>query len=670
FNKLSISELKKVLFAFHSDERGSLLKFLQKWAVVEISELTEPNVIETFPGLKPADSERLNDLVALTSQIDFAINFLKPYEQKKPALSFMTPKEMESTEDLQKLAKKYNISKAIETANRLNREIAENKNQIVKLESSANVLTPWLSIKSPIADLMDTKNVYQTLFMIYKMPCEKIKEELDKAGDTHTITFVHEGTNYSYCHFACLKADRPAYEEVLALIEAEKDALPETTGTFMHALKKIEKEIAKLEKKGEKLEKEAESLASDMEKLKSLYDHYTIEKEREEAMEALRISANVSYMEGWVPAAVLPDLEKAIKEKLPFVEVVEFPPSEDDQPPILLETNERVVDPFQLITELYGMPDPKEVDPTPLLTPFFAVFFGLCLTDAGYGLVMIGLVLFIMLKFKNTLGKTKLVRLLLYGSISTVVLGALAGGWFGIDITMLPDTSPVKKFIELFKAFDPITDTLTFMKLCIFLGFIQINFGVMVRMYKNIRKGAYVDAFMVQLGWIVFLNSAAVLVANFMGGGTLPVWATKTATVTIILAIGSIILFADRESNNIIIRILWGVYAIYGSTSYMGDLLSYLRLLALGLSTGVIGMVVNLLAMQAKGIPYIGFVFGALILIGGHSFNIAVNALGAFVHTTRLQYVEFFSKFYDGGGRAFKPFGVKPKYVLLKEERK
>ncbi len=658
------------MFAFHSDERSSLLKLLQKWSVVEISELTEPNVLETFPELTPADSERLNDLVALTSQIDFAINFLKPYEQKKPALAFLTPKEMESTEDLVSLAKKYNVQKAIDAVNRLNREITENSNQITKLESSANVLKPWLTIKAPIADLMDTKNVYQTLFMIYKMPCEIIREELDKAGDTHVITFVHEGTNYSYCHFACHKADRPAYEEALAAIEAEKETLPETSGTFKDALRKVEKEIASLKKKGEKFKAEAESLASDMDKLKALYDHYTIEKEREEAMEALRSSANVSYMEGWVPAAILPDLERAVKEKLSFVEIVEFPPSEDDKPPILLESKERVVSPFQLITELYGMPDPKEVDPTPLLTPFFAVFFGLCLTDAGYGLVLVGLVLFIMLKFKNTLGKTKLVRLLLYGSIMTVVLGALAGGWFGIDINMLSDDSPVKTFIEMFKAFDPITDTLTFMKLCIILGFIQINFGVMIRMYKNIRKGAYTDAFLVQLGWIVFLNSAAVLVVNFMGGGILPVWATKTATVTILLAIASIIFFADRESNNIIIRVLWGVYAIYGSTSYMGDLLSYLRLLALGLSTGVIGMVVNLLAVQAKAIPYIGFVLGALILIGGHSFNIAVNALGAFVHTTRLQYVEFFSKFYDGGGRAFKPFGVKPKYVLLKEERR
>ncbi len=667
---MSISELKKVLIAFHNNERSSLMKHLQKWAVMEISELTQPNVVETFPELTRTDSAKLNDLVALTSQIDFAIGFLKPYEKKKPALDFLTPKDMESTDDLSLLAEKYDTQNAIDTATRLNREIAEIKNQIAKLESTANTLKPWLTIKAKIEDLHETKNVYQTLFMIYKMPFDTIVEELNKAGDTHVITLIFEGTNYSYYHFVCHKEDRAKYDDALSLIEAEKDALPETSGTFKDVLKNIEGEIASLKKKDEELKAEAETLAGDVDKLKALFDHFTIEKEREDVIEIVRSSSNVSYMEGWIPTEVLPDLKKAIKENLSFVEVMEFQPSEDDKQPILLETSERVVSPFQMITELYGMPDPKEVDPTPLLTPFFAVFFGLCLTDAGYGLVLVGLVLFIMFRFKNTLGKTKLVRLLLYGSISTVVLGAIAGGWFGIDITTLSDDSHVKTFIETFKAFDPITDTLTFMKLCLALGFIQINFGIMIRMYKNIRKGAYVDAFMVQLGWIVFLNSAAILVANFMTGGAFPVWATKTATITIISAVVSIIFFADRESDNIIIRVLWGFYAIYGSTSYMGDLLSYLRLLALGLSTGVIGMVVNLLALQASEIPYVGFVLGALILVGGHTFNIAINALGAFVHTTRLQYVEFFSKFYDGGGRAFKPFGVSPKYVLLKEERK
>ncbi|MBN1572611.1 MAG: V-type ATP synthase subunit I [Deltaproteobacteria bacterium] len=666
---MSISELKKVLFAFHSDERNSLLKLLQKWAVVEISELTEPNVIETFPELAPTDSDRLNDLVALTSQIDFTINFLKPYEKKKPALAFMTPKEMESADDLLSLAKKYNIQKTIDKANRLNREIAENNNQIAKLRSSANVLKPWLSVKAPIADLSETKNVYQTLFMIYKMPRERIGEVLNEAGNTHIITLIFEGANYSYYHFACHKEDRPTYEEALASIEAEKEALPETSGTFKDVLKKTEKEVTSLKNRGEKLMAEAEALAADAEKLKRLYDHYTIEKEREEVIKTLRSSTSVSYMEGWVPTDDLPRLERAIKENFSFVEMVEFPPSEDDKPPILLKTKERMVKPFQLITELYGVPNPKEVDPTPLLSPFFAVFFGLCLTDAGYGLVLICLLLFVMIRFRNSLGKTKLVGLLLLGAISTVILGALMGGWFGDVLTRLPEGSLSKNILMSFKVMDPLMDTITFMLICIVLGFIQINFGILIRMYKNLKKGDRTQAIFVQGGWILFINSAAVLVSGFMAAEMIPAWATKAATVGFIVACGSIILFSHRESNNIFVRIAWGLYAIYGSTSYMGDLLSYLRLLALGLATGIIATVVNLIAAMMGEIPYVGVVFAVIILIGGHTFNIAVNALGAFVHTTRLQYVEFFSKFYEGGGRTFKPFGVKPKYTVLKESK-
>jgi V/A-type H+-transporting ATPase subunit I len=666
---LTISKISKILFIIHKDERESFLKYLQERGVVEITELKEKSVVETFPELGRKDSQNLNDLVALTSQIDFAINFLKTYEKKKSPLSFLSPKGIKSTHDLAYLANKYNIKGVLDKVSRLNREITENRNQIAKLEAAADSLEPWLNIDVKIEDLKDTKNVFQTLFMIYKFPREKIDAEFEKAGDTHVLTLISEETNYSYYHFTCHKDDCHAYEEAFANIEAEKETLPDFSGTFKSALKKLQKEIDALKKKDEKLKDEASVLADEREKLETLYDHFTIEKEREEVLEEILFSSEVSYVEGWIPESVISALKREMAKNFSLVEMIPFPHTDDEKPPILLE-NKKGVRPFEIITELYGMPDPKEVDPTPLFTPFFAIFFGLCLTDAGYGLVLIGLVLFIMLKFKNTIGKTKLIRLLLIGSISTVILGALAGGWFGINVDNLPQNSILRLFIERLRVFDPIKDTLTFMKLCVFLGFIQINFGIMVKMYKNIRRKAYIDAFMVQLGWLLFLNSAAILIANFMGGGGLPAWVTKTATVTIIVAVGSIILFADRESDNIIIRILWGIYAIYGSTSYMGDVLSYLRLLALGLSTGVIGMVVNLIALMAGQIPYVGFVLGALILIGGHSFNIAVNALGAFVHTTRLQYVEFFSKFYEGGGRPFSPFGINPKYVLLKEAKK
>lgn len=664
---MTISKFSKILFIIHQDGRESFLKYLQERGVVEITELKEKNVIETFPELGRKDSTNLNDLVALTSQIDFAINFLKPYEKKKSALSFLFPKGTKSTEDLAFLANKYNIKGVLDKVTMLNREITENRNQITKLEATAESLEPWLNIDVKFDDLRDTKNVFQTLFMIYKFPREKIESELKKTGDTHILSFVSEETNYSYYHFVCHKDDRQAYEEALANIEVEKETLPDFSGTFKSALKKLVKEVDTLKKKEEKLKEEASLISAEREKLEALYDYFTIEKEREEVLEEILFSSEVSYVEGWIPESAISAVKSEMAENFSLVEMIPFPHTDEEQPPILLE-NKKGVRPFEIITELYGMPNSKEVDPTPLFTPFYAIFFGLCLTDAGYGLVLIALLLFVILRFKNTLGKTKLVRLLLWGSISTVILGSLMGGWFGDVLVRLPEGSFLQRLFSSVKIMDPLEDTITFMLICLVLGFIQINFGIMVKMYKNIKRGTKSQAIFVQGGWILFINSAAVLLAGFMAGD-IPAFATRAATIGIIVAATSIIFFTHTESKNIFVRMAWGLYAIYGSTSYMGDLLSYLRLLALGLATGIIATVVNLIAIMVGEIPYVGFIFAAIVLIGGHTFNIAVNALGAFVHTTRLQYVEFFSKFYEGGGRPFKPFGIKPKYVLLEEAK-
>jgi len=678
---VSISDLSKVLFVIHNHEREPFLKFIQKRGVVEISELTQIEVKEAFGDLFRTDSDRLNDLVAVTSQIDFTLQFLTSYGRKKP---LMAPRERKGVEDLSLLAERFPIRDVIEQAGRLNREITENKNQITKLESTADVYRPWLCIDTPISDLRESKRVYQTLFMIYKTPADEVARALEEVGDTHVLTRTCVDGDYTYYHFACHQENRSAYDEALAKIEAEKESLPDVDGTFEDLVGDLEREIAELTIRGEELETDARMLAEKRDDIEALYDHYTIEKEREEVAEEIRSSRDVSFIEGWIPTGVMDSMKEDVTGRFDLAEMMPFPPTEDDHPPILLK-NRRIVRPYELITELYGMPDPDGVDPTPLFFPFFVIFFGLCLTDAGYGLILLALMIFTMFKFRHTLGKTKLVGLLTIGAISTIVAGAATGGWFGISIvepihtedvtaalaanpsTVISVTSPLNNFLYQLKLFDPVQDTITFMLICIVLGIVQINFGLLIKMVMNLKRKNITQALFVQLGWIVFLNSAVVLLAQFMSPGLIPEWGVKTATITILTAVAAIILFSHQEGN-ILVRILWGVYAIYGSTSYMGDVLSYLRLLALGLATGIIAAVVNIVAGMVASIPVVGAIAAVLILLAGHAFNIAINALGAFVHTTRLQYVEFYTKFFEGGGRPFRPFGIETKYVLIDDE--
>jgi len=274
---VSISDLSKALFVIHNHEREPFLKFIQKRGVVEISELSHPEVRETFGDLFRTDSDRLNDLVALTSQIDFTLQFLKPYGDKKP---LMAQRERKGVEDLSLLAEGFPIRDIIEQAGRLNREITENKNQIIKLESTADVYRPWLCIDSPISDLRESKHVYQTLFMIYKTPDDEVERALDEAGDTHVITRTCVDGDYAYFHFACHQENRAAYDEALAKIEAEKESLPDVDGTFEDLVGDLEREIAEHTTRGEELEAEARKLAEKRSDIEALYDHYTTEKER------------------------------------------------------------------------------------------------------------------------------------------------------------------------------------------------------------------------------------------------------------------------------------------------------------------------------------------------------------------------------------------------------
>jgi V/A-type H+-transporting ATPase subunit I len=661
---VSISPLSKVLFVAHRDEKLPLLRYIQEQGVVQITELSQQYIRESFPEMSREDSGNLNDLVTLTSQIDFSINFLAPYKNKKLMKPAFPDRGLRSTADLTSLAESVNVKEIVDSVFHLNRELSEARSQITRLESTESTFDRWLTLDVPIKDLRETAHAGQTLFMIFRVDQQTIEKELNTVGETYVLTPISVSPNYSYFHFICHKDKKPAYDDVLTKLGAERESLPEYTGTFSQAHEAIEKEILAIKKRIASLETEASSLGSEVERLQALYDHYTIERQREELHNELVSSAGVVYIEGWIPIKEVEALKGHVTTAFNLVEMVTFEHAADDKPPVLLK-NKRLISPFEIITSLYGMPDPKEFDPTPFYAFFYMIFFGTCLTDAGYGVVLTILLLFIVIKFRHSLGKNKIVHVLLIGSICTVFLGAITGGWFGDLLPRLPEGFWLKDLGNSIIVLDPLKDTIKFMLFCIAIGILQINVGMFVGFAKFLNNKEHREAF-VKLLWIFFINVGVVLVTEYMSPGMIPPTIVKVCIGVILAASLGIVLFSQPEGS-FFARIAWGLYSLYGCTGFLGDILSYLRLLALGLSTGIIASVVNLVAAMVGAVPYVGFILAAVVFIGGHAFNIVINALGAFVHTTRLQYVEFFTKFYDGTGRPFKPFGVNPKYVFLKE---
>jgi V/A-type H+-transporting ATPase subunit I len=309
-----------------------------------------------------------------------------------------------------------------------------------------------------------------------------------------------------------------------------------------------------------------------------------------------------------------------------------------------------------MVTRLYGIPNYREIDPTPLIAPFFAFFFGICLTDAGYGIV-VALVAFFAAR-KATGGSRNLFRLLIFAGIMTIVAGTITGGWFGIPANKLPS------FLLKVRLLDPQGEgQMDFLKAILVIGFIQVWFGFFVKLYIDFRDHDLKAAFYDELPWVVAMTLIGVMVVMVLAKApTSAMYVPAGITAFCWLVI---LLFAGRESSNPIARLGTGGFELYTKiTGTFGDILSYLRLFALGLATGIIASVVNTMAMMMWDSP-VGKLVAVGILVGGHIFNIVINALGGFIHTARLQFVEFFTKFYEGGGEEFKPFRREHTYVKV-----
>jgi V/A-type H+-transporting ATPase subunit I len=300
--------------------------------------------------------------------------------------------------------------------------------------------------------------------------------------------------------------------------------------------------------------------------------------------------------------------------------------------------------------------------------PFFFIFFGMCLSDAGYGLIMMGLFYFASKKFKAEGRAKKFFNLLILGGFSSFIAGVLMGSWLGNTLDFLP---PQMIFIRNFllnriTLIDPVNNPIPILIFSLILGLIQIYTGIIIKFMGNIKDKKLTDGLMDQGSWLLLFTGIIMLgIVNIFSLSKLIALLSKGMIAGGAL---SVIFTQGRVNKNIIKRVLAGIYALYGIVGYLTDVLSYSRLFALCLATGIIAVVINNFALLTKDIPYIGFIFVILIYLGGHLFNIIISIMSAFIHSARLQYVEFFTKFYQGGGTAFIPFKIDTKYIKINHE--
>ncbi|MBN1494920.1 V-type ATP synthase subunit I [Candidatus Peregrinibacteria bacterium] len=655
---MAVIEMQKIKLVASTAHRQKLLDLLQSKGVMEVTEIIGEEEINK--DLAEAHCAELN-----IANIEFALKLIKPFAKQRSLL--LGPVTL-SIEDVRKKAKEFNFEDVINKCRRVEEISVALKNEHAGLTALLSELEPWVGLLMPLNHICETEKTKTIIGSLQKTAYSKFNEDINKVSKLIHIQKAGEDESAVYIALVYAKELEKEVREVLMLSKFSEADLPRTPRDVKDEIAEIKKRISEIENELKNQEEALKSLAANNEDLQIAHDYFVWERDKIYAEQKALNTQYAFAIEGWAPVLNIDKLKTGLAKVTEAFEIIEIEPGESEQAPVAIR-NKGLIDSFESVTNIYGLPLPHEVDPTPFLAAFFIVFFGLCLTDAGYGIVLF-VVCGLALKFlKFGEGIKKLVKLLMIGGIVTFVLGALFGGWFGMTADQAPGfmTYTTTEGIKAFKwqIINPTQGNgpLTFLILAAILGYIQVLFGIAVNGWWKIKHKKYLDAFFDSFLWFYFLiimglfglSKTGVFLADYSGIITNLVW----------VGVIALVLTQGRGQKNIILKFFSGVLSLYGLVGYFADVLSYSRLMALGLGTGIIGFAFNTIGGLVGNIPYIGIIFTIIVILIGHVLNIAISTLGAFIHSSRLQFVEFFGKFMEGGGRSFKPLKKSCKYINI-----
>ncbi len=629
---MAIVEMKKMRLVAMKRDRAKILHQLQRLAAVQIIEGDREALKEYARG----DASRFDELQKQVARLDTAISKLKPYDKTKGGLIAIKPVRT-SDDAAQALAAKSDVFEVVKRLEEIDRTLNDLRSREAKENAQIAQLGQWEGLDLPLEEIQDTRNTVVRLLNVPEKTLEAFKSALGAFQVAPEFRVVSADRDGARALFACHVTDREAYGEALKTSGATEVQFQGVQGTPALVVDQLQGRIARINEVRAQLARETESLAARIGELKTLRDVSFIEAKQSEASAKFAETESSFLLTAWVPEDGEEKIRKAV-ERVTASYALEFEkPTDDEKPPTYMR-NRGVVSSFETIVNMYSSPDPRGIDPTFIMMPFYACFFGLMLSDAAYGIILGIITAFIAYKLRGKGGMGSLMAILAVSSVATVFWGGMLGGWFGIE-----DIHP-------WIGFTPMSEPLKMMGLCLGLGVFQIIVGMLIAMYMKIKRGHPLDAIFDQGFWLVV----------FAGVGLIFVNSTLGLSVMGAGAAG-IVLTAGRAKKNIFGKISGGLGALYNVTGYLSDVLSYARLFGMGLATGVIAMVFNKVAMMMWG--GVGTIFALVILIVGHVFNLGINTLGAYVHACRLQYIEFFGKFYEDGGVLFKPLDATGKYM-------
>ncbi len=648
--------MKKIELIAPLTDSKKIIELLQRRGVVELCRNEDEGLEQTSVTTVTGSFDKFRTTVMQ------ALDVLERYEPEKAALTDM----LGGRTEVEKHAfgkSAMQLEKIMNTANeilRCSKAVAEADSETQQLETRCDMLRQWLPLDVPL----NFKGTDTTTAFIgtlpYPVSAEEFGTRLPEGSSVEIVSASKEQTNiFVLCYDDVAQETEDALRKnsFASVSENEKFTPAELT-------EQMTKRCVELEKQREEAVEKIKKLAENRQQLKFAVDYLAMRKDKYEALSALGFTENTFVLTGFIPEKYCESLRKEIEKK--HTAYIEFTdPTDEDDVPVLLE-NGRFSAPVEGITKMYAMPSKGDVDPTPVMAFFYYLFFGMMLSDAGYGLLMVIGTTFALKKFRLEDSMKKTLTMFRNCGISTVIWGALFGSWFGDIVQVVGREFFGREIGSIALWFQPLDDPIKLLLFSFGLGILHLFLGVAVSFHMSWKDGRKLDAFCDSVP--VYLT---VLGVAPLGAGILTEVPAVLKTIGSYMMIAGVILLvltAGRSSKSIFGKFFGGLYALYNTaTGYLSDILSYSRLLALGLATGSIASVINLIGTMPEN-KIVKLVLLIVVFAVGHTANLAINLLGAYVHTDRLQFVELFSKFYTGGGREFQPLTVNTKYIKFKEE--
>lgn len=638
------------LFAFQSQKKA-LLTEIEKFGKVQFINLESEREDLSFLK-KDSEDKDLSYLQGEILKIKYSLDYINKFIPKEKGLkALMKGKESLDFNEIGKSIEKIDYASIYDELKKIDESIVTLSNETIKYKNEIDTLSNWTGLDIPLSELGTFRDTITFLGIVPKNYYDTFMDELNNFKEAYIekVGESRDGFNIILIYHKIIQSEA---EELIKKYGINKVNFT-YQGTPENTIKALNERIENNNNKVLELEAGVKEHIEDLSQLHVAYEYYDLEIMKKESCKNFLRTDEVIALKGWIPEEEKEKFLSLLNRVLSDNYSVQFRvPDSSENVPVMLKNN-FLAEPYEFVTATYSLPSYGEVDPTPILAPFFFLFFGMMFSDAGYGLIILTAATLALKFMPLDDGKKKFMKLLQSGGISTIIWGVLYGSYFG-DAPTLFISGGIKPLW-----LDAGSNPMKVLIVALFMGIVHLYTGLGIKAYELIREKKYFSAlfdvgfwYLVLTGCILMLISSSVSISGLSSVGKY---------LAIIGAVG-LILTQGRSNKGIFAKLAGGLYGLYGITGYIGDILSYSRLLALGLATGLIGSSFNLIIkLLPKGV--IAIVLGTVIFIGGHIFNLLINLLGAYVHTSRLQYLEFFGKFYSGGGKAFKPLRPSNKYI-------